>query len=72
MNRIKEVLVEQGRSQKWLAQKIGKSEIMVSNYCSNKAQPKLETIFEMAVVLHVAPTDLIKSNLDKLTCLKSQ
>jgi len=32
MNRIKEVLREQGRSQKWLAEKIDKSYIVVTNY----------------------------------------
>jgi hypothetical protein len=36
MNRIKEVLKEQGRTQTWLAEKIGKSYVVVTNYCNNK------------------------------------
>ena len=42
MNRIKEVLEEQGRSQKWLATQIGKSYNMVNAYVQNRQQPRLE------------------------------
>ena len=39
MNRIKEVLEKQGRSQKWLAAQIGKSYNMVNSYVQNRRQP---------------------------------
>lgn len=61
MNRIKEVLKEQGRSQKWLAEKIGKSTVMVTNYCTNKSQPKIELLFEIAKYLDVDARELIVS-----------
>lgn len=64
MNRIKIVLKEQGRTQKWLAEKIGKSQVIVNGYCNNKTQPRLETIFQIASVLNVDPRELIEANLN--------
>lgn len=62
MNRIKEVLKEQGRSQKWLSEQIGKSTVMVTNYCNNKRQPKLEVLFDIATTLDVDVKKLLISN----------
>lgn len=59
MNRIKEVLEEQGRSQKWLAAQIGKSYNMVNAYVQNRQQPRLEVLFEIAKILDVNPKELI-------------
>ena len=61
MNRIKEVLEEQGRSQKWLAAQIGKSYNMVNAYVQNRQQPRLEILFEIAKVLGIDPKQLLKS-----------
>jgi len=61
MNRIKKVLDEQGRSQKWLATQINKSYNMVNAYVQNRQQPRLEVLFEIARVLNVDPKDLIQS-----------
>jgi transcriptional regulator with XRE-family HTH domain len=61
MNCIKEVLEEQGRSQKWLAIQIGKSYNMVNAYVQNRQQPRLEILFEIAKVLDVNPKKLIQS-----------
>ena len=61
MNRIKEVLEEQGRSQKWLGIQIGKSYNMVNAYVQNRQQPRLEILFEIAKVLGVDPKQLLKS-----------
>ncbi len=60
MNRIKEVLENQGRSQKWLAEKLGKSYNMVNAYVQNRQQPRLEVLFEIAEILKVNPKELIK------------
>ena len=59
MNRIKEVLKEQGRTQTWLAEKIGKSYVVVTNYCNNKAQPSLEVLKDIADILDVDVRELI-------------
>ncbi|RJE75228.1 helix-turn-helix transcriptional regulator [Reichenbachiella sp. MSK19-1] len=61
MNRIKEVLEEQGRSQKWLANQISKSYNMVNAYVQNRQQPRLETLSEIAQILDVDIKDLIIS-----------
>jgi transcriptional regulator with XRE-family HTH domain len=59
LNRIKLVLVEKDRSQTWLAEKIGKSFSTVNAYCSNRQQPNLTILQEIAEVLEVDLKDLI-------------
>lgn len=41
MNRIKAVLAEKQRTNRWLAEQMGKSENTISNWCSNKSQPSI-------------------------------
>lgn len=62
MNRIKEVLEEQGRSQKWLASQIGKSYNMVNAYVQNRQQPRLEILMSIADILDIDVKELIVSN----------
>lgn len=64
MNRIKLVLEEQGRSQRWLADKLGKSYTMINSYVQNRNQPRLEILYEMAELLDVDVKDLLVSNKD--------
>ena len=59
MNRIKEVLVEKGIKQKWLAEKLGKSYNMVNSYIQNRQQPRVEILFEIARILDVEPKELL-------------
>ncbi len=59
MNRIKEVLKEQGRTQTWLAEKIEKSYVVVTNYCNNNAQPSIEVLRKIATVLNVDVRELL-------------
>ncbi|QGY47798.1 helix-turn-helix domain-containing protein [Maribellus comscasis] len=61
MNRIKEILTEQGRSQTWLAGKIGKSYVVVTNYCNNKSQPSLPTLKKIADILDIDIRELLES-----------
>lgn len=61
MNRIKEVLEGQGRSQTWLAEQIGKSYVVVTNYCNNKAQPSIPILRDIAKVLDVDVRELLVS-----------
>ena len=39
INRLKVVLVENGKTGKWLAEQVGKNEATVSRWCSNKMLP---------------------------------
>ena len=59
VNRIKEVLKEQGRTQTWLAEKIEKSYVVVTNYCNNNAQPSIEVLRKIAEVLDVDVRELL-------------
>jgi transcriptional regulator with XRE-family HTH domain len=65
MNRIKEVLKDQGRTQTWLAEKIGKSYVVVTNYCNNKSQPSLSTLKKIANILDVDIRELLEPTRNK-------
>jgi len=58
-NRIKIVLVEKGRTNLWLADKMKKNAATVSRWCTNEVQPSLETLFEIAKVLEVDVRELL-------------
>ena len=58
-NRIKVVLVEQRRTNKWLADTLGKDCTTVSKWCTNTAQPGLETLVKIAECLNVDARELI-------------
>ena len=57
LNRLKVVLVECGKTGKWLAGQLGKSNCTVSKWCSNTVQPDLKTLNEIAAVLKVDVKD---------------
>ena len=59
INRIKVLLVEKKKTNKWLAEQLGKDAATVSKWCTNNAQPSLETLLEVAKVLEVDPRELI-------------
>jgi len=59
INRLKVVLVEEGRTNKWLAEKINKNTATVSRWCTNEMQPSLETLVRIAEILDVDVRELI-------------
>lgn len=59
INRLKVVLVEKGKTGKWLAEQVGKNEATVSRWCSNKMQPSLDNLVKIAGLLNVDPRQLI-------------
>lgn len=64
LNRIKVVLAEKKRTNKWLAQQLGKDPATVSKWCTNSAQPGLETLREIANLLDIDIKDLLNSTKD--------
>lgn len=58
-NRLKIVLAEQEKTNRWLAEKIGKDETTISRWCTNRVQPTLDTLGNIATVLNVDIRDLI-------------
>ncbi len=60
-NRIKAVLAEKSKTNIWLAEQLGKNVNTVSKWCTNKMQPTVETLFEVAKVLDVDVRELLVS-----------
>lgn len=61
-NRLKVVLAEKKRTNKWLAEQLGKGPATVSKWCTNSAQPGLETLYQIASCLEVDVKDLLVPN----------
>ena len=59
LNRLKIVLVEQGKSGRWLAGQLNKSEHTISRWCQNKTQPSVAQLKEIAQILNVDVRTLI-------------
>lgn len=64
LNRLKVVLAEKKRTNKWLAQQLGKDPATVSKWCTNTTQPGLETLREIANLLDIDIKDLLNSTKD--------
>lgn len=63
MNRIKVTLVEKQKTNRWLAEQMGKSENTISIWCSNKSQPSIAQLQEIANLLDVDVRELLKSQI---------
>lgn len=61
INRLKVVLAEKGRTNRWLAEAINKNETTISRWCSNKTQPSAEVFMLIANVLDVDVRELFNS-----------
>ena len=59
INRLKVVLAEKKRTDKWLTEQLGKAPATVSKWCANIAQPSLEKLGDIARVLEVDVRELI-------------
>ncbi len=64
INRLKVVLAEQGKTNKWLAEKLNKNETTISRWCTNEVQPSLDTLLEIANLFGIDVKKLINSTLD--------
>lgn len=61
INRLKAVLAEQGKTNKWLAKKLSKNETTISRWCTNEVQPSMDTFVEIAGLLNIDVKELINS-----------
>ena len=61
INRLKVVLAEKKRTNKWLSEQVGKDPATVSKWCTNTMQPNLETLVTIAKALDVDVKDLLWS-----------
>lgn len=60
INRIKVVLVDKNKTNKWLAEQLGKDPATVSKWCTNTSQPSIETLIEIARILEVEVGELLR------------
>ena len=61
INRLKVILAEKDKTNKWLAEKLGKSEVTISRWCTNEVQPSLDTLMEIAKLLKIDIKELLNS-----------
>lgn len=66
INRLKVVLAEQHKTNLWLAKKLCKDPATVSKWCTNTAQPSLETLTAIAESLNVDIRSLLNSTSDAI------
>ncbi|PWS33314.1 helix-turn-helix transcriptional regulator [Pedobacter paludis] len=59
INRLKAVLAEQGKTNKWLALALGKNETTISRWCTNEVQPSMDSLVAIAQLLQIDVRDLI-------------
>ena len=58
VNKLKEKIKEQGRTQRWISRQVGVSEITISRYASGKQHPSYKTAQKIAAVLLCKPDDI--------------
>ena len=66
INRIKVVLAEKQRTNKWLAEKLCKDTSTVSKWCTNSSQPDIQTFLQIAEVLEVDIRELLVGSQDSV------
>lgn len=66
INQIKVVLAEKQRTNKWLAEKLGKDTSTVSKWCTNSSQPDIQTFLQIAEVLEVDIRELLVGSQDSV------
>ena len=60
LNRLKVILAEKKKTNKWLAEQLGCAPTTVSKWCANSSQPSLEQIEPISNLLDIDYTELIR------------
>lgn len=60
INRIKVVLADKKKTNKWLAEQLGKDQTTISKWCTNTSQPDLGSLIKTAKLLEVELADLVR------------
>ena len=68
MNKIKKILEARGISQTELAEKLGKSFNMVNLYATNKIQPPISVLYQIAEILNIDVRELLVPNQINTKC----
>lgn len=68
INRLKVVLAEKKRTNKWLCEQLNVNPSTVSKWCTNSSQPDIETLIKISHLLDVELNDLVNKDF-KTFCL---
>ena len=60
LNRLKVVLADKKRTNKWLAEQLGKDPATISKWCTNTCQPDLGNLMRIAQLLEVDVNELLR------------
>lgn len=71
INRLKVVLAEKKRTNKWLCEQLNVNPSTVSKWCTNSSQPDLETLVKISHLLDVELGDLVNKKIHKFSANKS-
>lgn len=63
INRLKVVLAEKKRTNKWLCEQLNVNPSTVSKWCTNSSQPDLETLIKISHLLDVELDDLVNKKI---------
>ena len=61
LNRIKVVLAEKDKSNKWPSEHLDKDPAIISKWVTNTTQPNVETLIQISKVLDVTVDDLLRT-----------
>lgn len=67
LNRLKAVLADAGKTNKWLAEQLGKDPVTISKWCTNTTQPDLQTLSKIAELLNVDIRLLLNSKQNNIS-----
>ena len=62
INRLKVILADKKKTNKWLAEQLGKDQTTISKWCTNSSQPDLASLIKTARLLEVEVTDLLRED----------
>ena len=71
INRLKVVLAERRRTNKWLCEQLNVNPSTVSKWCTNSSQPDIETLIKISHLLDVALADLVNKDFKTFQPTKS-
>ena len=59
-NRLKVLLAEKKKTNKWLSETVGVTPTTVSKWCTNSSQPSLEMLEKIAKALDIDYTEIVR------------
>lgn len=60
LNRLKVILAEKKKTNKWLAEQLGKDQTTISKWCTNSSQPDLASLMAIAKLLDIRLEELVR------------